>query len=62
MKAARIATDLVLLAGAGAVTYGAWDLLPAAGCITGGALLLVAGLARGRAEASAGYQNKRGNQ
>ena len=46
--------DILTVAGAGAVTYGAWTLEPMAGVITGGALLLAAGLARARAEALAG--------
>jgi len=54
----RVATDIMLLTGAAAMAYGAWDLLPAAGWITGGALLLLAALARGRAEAMAPRDGK----
>ncbi len=59
MKAARIVTDLMLLAGAGAVTYGVWAMLPPAGFIAGGALLLAAALARGQAESIAVSRDKK---
>ena len=58
----KIVTDIMLVIGMGSVAYGAWLLDPAAGLITGGALLLAAGLARGRAEAFADHQNKRGTK
>jgi hypothetical protein len=44
-------SDFLLLVGAGAISYGAWRLDPTAGIITAGSLLLLAGIARGRAEA-----------
>lgn len=52
--------DILLVAGAGAVTYGAWALEPMVGVITGGALLLAAGLARARAESLAEFERRRG--
>jgi hypothetical protein len=36
--------DLLLLAGAGSVAYGAWAIYPPAGFIVGGALVLLAGV------------------
>jgi hypothetical protein len=44
--------DLVGIAGAGSVAYGAWLLHPAAGFIVGGALALAGAIAQGRADAS----------
>ena len=46
-------TDLMLFAGVVAASCGAGMLEPAAGLITGGALLLAGGVMRGLAEAQA---------
>ncbi len=43
--------DLLMVAGAAAVSYGAWLIHPAAGFITGGVLLLVAGVLASRGAA-----------
>lgn len=47
--AAVILRDVVGLAGAASITYGAWLIHPAAGFIVGGFLALVGALALGRA-------------
>jgi hypothetical protein len=39
--AKSIAKDIIGLAGVGLVSYGAWLILPGAGFITGGVLLIV---------------------
>lgn len=50
----RYLADALLVTGAGAVSYGAWVWFEPAGFITGGSLLLLAGLATARAEAVKG--------
>ena len=44
--------DLLMLAGAASLSYGAWLIYSPAGWITGGLLLLVAGVLASRSEAS----------
>ena len=46
--------DLMLIAGAGWLAYGAWLIYAPAGYMLLGMLLLAGGLARGRAEAMHG--------
>jgi len=50
---AVILRDLIGLAGAASITYGAWLLHPAAGFIVGGAFALLAAIAGAVANASA---------
>ena len=53
-------SDLMLIVGVGTVSYGAWLLDPAAGVITCGSLLIIAALAKGRADAVEEYKKRRG--
>jgi hypothetical protein len=48
---AVIARDLIGLAGAASITYGAWLVLPAAGFIVGGAFALVGAIVLAKASA-----------
>jgi hypothetical protein len=49
VSAPAVLRDLAGLAGAGCVAYGAWLLLPAAGFIVGGALLMAGAWLHARA-------------
>lgn len=40
--------DLLMLVGAGALSYGAWLIYPAAGYLVAGALLMIAGVMAAR--------------
>lgn len=53
MRFAAILSDLLLVVGAGGISYGVWCIDPHVGYIVGGSLLLTAGIMRGRAEAMA---------
>jgi hypothetical protein len=44
--------DALIVAGVGAVAYGAWLILPAAGFIVGGAILLTLGIRAATAPAA----------
>ena len=50
VKFAELAIDLVGVAGAAAITFGAWSVYRPAGWIVGGALALVAAVLLGRSE------------
>jgi hypothetical protein len=50
-------SDVLLVIGAGAMTYGTWRLDPNAAIILGGALVFTAGIARGVAD---GLARRRG--
>ncbi len=41
--------DLLLIAGAGLLSYGAWLVLPAAGFVVGGSLVLIQGIIMAKA-------------
>lgn len=51
-------SDILILAGASAVVYGAWLLQPEVALIVGGALVLALGLAGARIEAIARRSGK----
>jgi hypothetical protein len=62
MKLAGLLSDLPLVAGAGCISLGVWYIDPNVGLIVGGALLLLYGLVRGRAQAFAEYMARKGGK
>ena len=56
MRAQIVVIDLLILGGAGAITWGVWQMHGPAGWITGGALAMACGLALAR-QAARGAQS-----